>query len=477
MRHHVLALVAVAGLSACANLAPDYQRPVAPVAESWPTGDAYVGVQLEAGTPLAQIGWQDYFIDARLRQLVELTLANNRDLRVAALNIEKARAQYQIQRAEQFPAVNATAGETAQRVAAELSSKGYDYVTRQYSVGVGFAAYELDFFGRIRNLKEQALEQYLASEDARRSGQISLVAEAANAWLSLAADQERLRLARETFSSQQHSFDLIRRSYEVGVSSALELNQARTSVETARGDAARYTALVAQDRNALNLVAGTVVPPELLPQQIDAVTVALAEIPAGVPAEVLQERPDVLQAERQLRAANANIGAARAAFFPRIALTASGGVASARLSSLFDDGSGTWTFAPQIVLPIFNAGSNRANLEAAKAEREIRLAQYEKAIQAAFREVADALAQRGAADEQVAAQQALVDAAAESYRLSEARFREGVDSYLNLLDSQRALYGAQQGLIALRLARQSNLVTLYKVLGGGWQGGVQVAAP
>ena len=469
MTRTILAVALMSALAGCVNLAPDYERPAAPVTGQWQNGAAYDAAKLGNGTPLSQIGWQDYFTDARLKKVVELALANNRDMRVTVLNIEKARAQYQIQRASLFPAVNATAGETAQRYAKELSSKGYDYVGRQYSLAVGFSAYELDFFGRVRNLKDSMLEQYLATDEAQRTAKISLVAEVANDWLTLAADQERLRLAKETFKSQQASYDLIKRSVDVGVNSAVELNQSRTSVESARADVARYTASVAQDVNALTLVVGTGVPADLMPDQLADATAPLAEIPAGIPADVLQDRPDVLQAERLLRAANASIGAARAAFFPRITLTASGGVGSTRLNDLFDTGSGTWTFIPQITLPIFNAGSNQASLDSAKVDRDIKVAQYEKAIQSAFREVSDALAQRGTLGEQLDAVQALAKTSGESYRLSELRFNKGVDSYLNVLDSQRTFYSAQQTLITTRLARQTNQVTLYKVLGGGWQ--------
>jgi len=341
-------------------------------------------------------------------------------------------------------------------------------VTHQYSLGVGFSAYELDFFGRVRNLKDQALEQFLATEDARRSTHISLIAEVANAWLTLAADQERLQLARDTLTSQQSSLDLTQRSFDVGVSTTLDLNLARISVKGAKVDLARYTSSVAQDHNALNLLVGSPTPEDLLPTALSDVATALNEIPAGVPSETLLQRPDVAQAERLLRAANANIGAARAAFYPRISLTASGGVASNKLADLFDANTGTWSFAPQIVLPIFNAGSNQANLDSAKVDKDIRIAQYEKAIQSAFREAADALAVRATVDDQMAAQQELVDVAAESSRLSDLRYRTGVDSYLPVLDAQRTHYSAQQNLITVRQNRQSNIVSLYRVFGGGW---------
>ena len=297
--------------------------------------------------------------------------------------------------------------------------------------------------------------------------QISLVAEVAGSYLTLAADQERLQLAQKTLANQQAAYALVERRFGAGVASGLDLQQAKTSVETARVDIARYTALVAQDQNALTLVVGAAVPAALLPASLDRNLTALTEIAPGLPSTVLLERPDILQAEHLLQAANANIGAARAAFFPRIALTGSLGTGSSELSGLFTGGSLAWNFVPQVTLPLFDAGRNRAGLEVAKVDRQIAVAQYEKAIQTAFREVADALAQRGTIDEQLAAQQALTDADAESYRLSRARYDKGVDSYLTVLDSQRALYGAQQNLIGARLSRLANQLNLYKVLGGG----------
>ncbi len=465
MNRTMLGVALMCALTGCANLAPDFLRPAAPIPTEWPASAAPVG----QGKSLAETGWQDFFADARLKQLVDLALRNNRDLRVAVLNIEKARAQYQISDAARYPAINATGAGNAQRLADAQSSTGQGMITRQYSLGLGFSGYELDFFGRVSNLKDQALEQFLATEEARRSAHITLVAEVANTWLALAADQERLQLARDTLVSQQSSLAMAQRTYEVGASSALDLNQARMSAETAKVDVARFIAAVAQDRNALSLVVGSSPPEELLPAGLTEVASAMNVIPAGVPSETLLQRPDIAQAERLLRAENANIGAARAAFYPRIVLTAGGGVASDRLSSLFDAGTRTWSFLPQIVLPIFNAGSNQATLDGARADQKIRVAQYEKAIQGAFRETSDALAVRATVGDQMAAQQALVAAAGESYRLSDLRYRSGVDSYLPVLDSQRSHYAAQQSLITVKQAQQSNVVSLYKVFGGGWQ--------
>jgi multidrug efflux system outer membrane protein len=340
-------------------------------------------------------------------------------------------------------------------------------VSHDYNVGLGFSSYELDFFGRIRSLKDQALEQYLGSEEAHRSTRISLIAQVASAYLTLAADQGHLSLAADTLMTQRSTYEMDKRRFELGAASQLDLSQAQTAVDTARGDVARYTSVVAQDMNALTLLAGTPITDDLLPSAPLTTINAVRDLPPGLPSDLLQNRPDILEAEHQLKAANANIGVARAAFFPSITLTSSLGTASSQLSGLFDSGSRTWLFAPQINLPIFDGGSNSANLKAAKADREIYLAQYEKAIQSAFREVADALADHGTLDEQVAAQQSLVDAMSLSFKLSDARFQKGVDSYLVVLDSQRSLYAAQHNLITLKLAQATNRVTLYKTLGGG----------
>lgn len=334
----------------------------------------------------------------------------------------------------------------------------------------------------MRSLSAQALEQYLATVEARRSSQISLVAEVATAYLTLAADQDLLKLAQDTLSSQSDTYRLNQRSYELGTASRLTLRQSQTSVDAARVDVERYTAQVAQDRNALVLLVGADVPAELLPRSLPDPSAAsgsvLATIPPGLASDLLQRRPDILQAEHDLKAANANIGAARAAFFPSISLTASAGTSSASLAGLFKGGSGVWSFGPQISLPIFDGGANRANLDIANASRDIAVAQYEKAIQTAFREVSDALAQRGTLGRQLDAQQSLVDATSDSYQLATARFKRGVDSYLNVLDSQRSLYTAQQNLINTRLSRLTNLATFYKTLGGGWveTSGAPVAA-
>jgi len=342
-------------------------------------------------------------------------------------------------------------------------------IDQKYTVGLGISAYEVDLFGRVRSLKDQALEQYLATEQAGRTVRISLVAEVAATALNLASDRERLRLAEETLKAQQASFHLIQKRFVVGASSELDLQQAQTQVDTARVEVARATTLVAQDSNTLNLVVGTQVPDQLLPRTLPESPTAVRDLSPGLPSAVLLQRPDILQAENQLKGYNANIGAARAAYFPRIILLSTVGTRSDELSGLFKAGSDVWTFSPQIVLPIFDAGARSAQLQVAEVDRDIAVAQYEKAIQTGFREVADALAQRGTIDEQLAAQEGLVKATRARFLLAQARYNQGIDSHLNVLDAQRSLYSAQQGLIAIRLTRLVNQVTLYKVLGGGWK--------
>jgi multidrug efflux system outer membrane protein len=409
--------------------------------------------------------WQQFFTDENLQKIIAMALQNNRDLRLAALNVERARAIYGIQRAELFPAVNAVGSASKQRSSADLTQPGQPRSTERYEVNLGVAAWEIDFFGRIRSLKDEALEAYLATEQARRSAQLLLVSAVAQAYLTLAADRENLQLAETTLQTQQGAYDLVKRRVDLGLVPELDLHRAQTQVDTARGDIARYTQQVAQDENALNLLVGTPLPTALLPTNLKGVT-SPQEISAGVSSEVLLRRPDVLQAENLLKAANADIGAARAAFFPRISLTAAIGTASSDLSGLFKGGSGAWSYAPQIVMPMFDARLRPAH-RAVKVQREIAVTQYEKAIQTAFREVADALAIRGTVDQQVAAQQSLVNAVAETHRLAISRYEKGIDSYLSVLDAQRSLYAGQQGLVSLRLAKFANNVRLYAVLGGG----------
>ncbi len=450
-------------LSGCSTLAPTYEQPKAPVPQQWTSaGQPAAG---EAAKTIAELPWREFVVELRLQKVIELALANNRDLRVATLNIDRARALYQIQRAPQLPQVNATAGATGQRTPADLSSTGKARVSHQYNVGLS-ASYELDFWGRVSNLKDQALEQYLATEQAQRSVQISLISDVATAWLNLAADRERLQLAQETLKSQQESYQLMQRRFDLGALSELDLRQAQSRVEAARVDVALYTAQEALSENALNLLVGAAVPKELAPDKLGEVTV-LRELSAGLSSEILLKRPDISAAEHRLKGMNANIGAARAGYFPKISLTAGLGTASSQLSGLFQGGSGVWSIMPQVSLPIFDWGAVKSGVEVAKADQKIALAQYEKAIQTAFREVADALTNYQTLGDRLTAQQAFSDAVGESYRISEARYQKGVDSYLTVLDAQRSTYSAKQGLISTRLARYSNRIALYKVLGGG----------
>ncbi len=451
-----LALGSFFGLGGC-TLAPEYSRPAAPVPSSWPSGPSYRENNAGPEEKLpADTGWRDVYSDAKLQKIIELALVQNRDLRVAALNIKKTQAQYRIQRAALFPEIDAAAIDNNQAA-----------TDRRYSVGLGISSYEIDFFGRVQSLKEQALEQYLATEQAKRTVQISLVAEVATTYLGLAADRERLELAKETLKAQQTTLNLIQRRFELGVSSELDLRQAQSQVDAAKVDVARYTTLNAQDENSLNLLAGATVQAQYLPRAISDTPSAVKDISPGLSSEVLLRRPDVLSAENLLKGSNASIGAARAAFFPRITLATSLGTASDELSGLFKSGSGFWNFSSQITLPLFDAGSRSAQLQVAETDKDIAIAQYEKTIQTAFREVADALAQRGTIDRQLAAQESLVHSTGKRYTLSQARYEKGIDSYLAVLDAQRSLYSARQGLIGTRLTRLVNLVTLYKVLGGG----------
>jgi len=461
-----LAMATSLFVAGCATLEPRVPEAAPAIAGEWPlppttaSTAATAIVATDAGTAVADIGWRDFFVDPRLEELIARALDNNRDLRVAVLTVEKARAQYRIQRADRLPSLGANA---------TLTRSGGDVpVSENYSAGVGIAEFELDLFGRVRNLGQVALQQYLATAEARRSTQLSLIAEVANSWLTLAADQELLHIAQATLDSQQASYDLTQRRFELGAVSALDVSQARTTVETARADVARFGGQVAQDTNALTLLVGSPVTPDLLPEAFVSEVSGLNALPAGLPSGVLLRRPDVMAAEYQLLGANANIGAARAAFFPSISLTGSTGSGSTELSGLFGGGSGVWSFVPRITLPIFQGGRLRANLDVAKADRDIALAQYEKSIQAGFREVADALALGTTLSDQRAARQALLTAATRANQLSQARYDAGLDSYLILLDAQRTLYAAQQGVVTTRLAEQANRVTLYKVLGGGW---------
>ncbi|KWU48600.1 efflux transporter outer membrane subunit [Pseudomonas palleroniana] len=466
MNKFAFSLVTVAVALGGCSLIPDYQQPAAPVAPQYPQGPAYAAAAGTVSEEAASQGWRTLFRDPALQQLIQTALAQNRDLRVAALNVEAYRAQYQIQRADLFPAISAGVGGTRQRVPASITRTGKAAITSTYSATLGMSAYELDFFGRVRSLSEQAMQAYLATEQARRSAELSLVASVANAYLTWRADQELLVLTRQTLASYEESLRLTTRSLAVGTASSLDAAQAQTSVENARANLARYERQVAQDRNSLTLLIGGALPPSLPARPL--ASDLIAQVPSGLPSDLLQRRPDILQAEYQLKSANANIGAARAAFFPSVSLTANAGASSSQLSSLFKGGSGSWTFQPQINLPIFNAGSLRASLDYSKLQKDIGIAQYEKTIQTAFQEVSDGLAARQTYDDQLSAQRDLVRANQTYYDLAQRRYKIGVDSNLVFLDAQRSLFSSQQTLITDRLAQLVAEVNLYTALGGAW---------
>lgn len=461
---NIFITLTILSLTAC-TMAPIYTRPEAPVPGEWPRGEAYKDVGNAHEDPKATVSnWQDYFTDGRLQKVIAMALQNNRDLRIAVLNVERARAVYGIQRAELFPTLNVTGAMSRERVPADIASSGKTHISDYYGGDFGVLSWEIDFFGRIRSLKDKALEQYLSTEYAQRGAQISLISSVAISYLALAADRDNLKLAKSTLTAQQETYNLVKRRYDVGLTAELDLRRVQTQVDAARGNVALYTRLVAQDENTLDLLVGVSVPDELKPSDLGGVTPP-KEILPGISSDVLLKRPDILAAEHQLKAVNANIGAARAAFFPRISLTSTVGTGSYELSRLFRADSATWSFAPQLVMPLFDARLWSA-LKGTKVERDIAIAQYEKTIQTAFKEVADALAQKGTIENQMAAQESLVKASTDAYNLTSARYVNGIDSYLSVLDAQRALYAAEQGLIAVRLGKLTNLVTLYKVLGG-----------
>ncbi|MGH8217147.1 MAG: efflux transporter outer membrane subunit [Steroidobacteraceae bacterium] len=482
------ALAVVCLLPAC-TLEPRYRTPPLPVPAQWPIPPTTPQVQVPQGTAAAaldgargsspnsgviggtrsavDIGWRDFFADPHLQGVVAAALANNRDLRVAVLDIELARSQYLVQRAGSLPRLDATGNYTKEKL--PPAEFGFPITAAYYQAGVALSSFELDLFGQVRSLNHAALERYFAQTEARRSTQLSLIAEVAQAYLTLVSDRQLLKLAEDTLHSQQSSYDITVKEHQHGQVSGLDVAQAQTTVESARADVARYEGNIAQDTDALNLLAGVPVDTSNLPDALDDRAFGIPALPAEMPSTVLLRRPDVLQAEHTLRAANADIGAARAAFFPSISLTGNAGSISPQFSSLFSGGTGTWSYSPQISLPIFHGGELLGNLTEAKANHAIAVAQYEKAIQTAFREVADALALTGTLEREREAEEALVGATGRAYELSRARYKAGRDSYLNVLDSQRSYYAAQQSLIATELAEQENRVSLYKALGGGWR--------
>jgi len=462
--------VLAANLFTGCTLMPDYKRPSLPVSDQWPQEDVYrnAGTLLEKDGVVTDIGWRTVFRSSELHQMIQKALDNNRDLRVASLRVEQARALYRVERSALFPAVSASAGLSRQGVPSNASSTEKDSVLSTYSANIASTSYELDLFGRVRSLNAQALELYLATEEAQKAVRVSLISEVANVCLTYWADSKGLKITEETLHTQEETYAITKRRHDLGVGSQLDMEQVRVSLETARANRARYVRQVAQDRNALALLLGGTVDLETL----DALTLDTVKIyetiPVGLPSTLLLERPDVLQAEHALRAANANIGAARAAFFPVISLTGSAGLASERLIDLFKSGSAlAWTFSPQATLPIFDAGRNHANLSGAKAAQATAVAQYEQAVQTAFREVADQLAARGTYTQQWEAQREAVKAADRAYKLSFARYEQGTDSYLYALVAQRDLYYSQLSEVSIQQERMANFVNLYKVLGGG----------
>ena len=491
-----LSLATISLLAGC-NMAPHYVRPAMPVPAAMPEGPAYA--PNADGTPqAADIAWHDFFVDERLRRLIALSLANNRDLRIAVANVAQARAQYRVQRADLFPTIGLNGSATFVRTppglggvaggtgtgtdtgsgsgasgagagtgtgagAVATSASRYDI----YEASVGVSAWEIDLFGRLRNLTEAAQEQYFATEANRDGARVALIAQVATAWATMAADQDRLRIARDTEKAFGETFEITRGRAREGIASDLEVRQAQTSYEQARSDIASGMTAVTQDKNALDLLAGASVPSDLLPDALGSSDATVANLPAGISSQVLLRRPDIAAAEHQLRSANANIGAARAAFFPNVSLTAAFGTLSLGLSGLFGNGSTNWSVAPSVSLPIFDFGRNKGNLHYAEATRTAMVATYEKAVQAGFREVADALARRGTIGEQLDAQVSLEQAAHAAYTIAQGRYSQGVDPFLTTLDSQRSWYTAQQSLVSTRLERQANAVDLYRALGGG----------
>ena len=466
MIRKAITLVSLAALSAC-SFAPKYIQPALPVPSGWPAGDAYLR-QNEAALP--SISYRDIFRDPRLQKIVEQALANNRDLRIAAANIAIARAQYRIQRAEQLPTIDASSNYTRSDAGTGRAFNGGAPVTggvrENFSANLGITAFEIDLFGRVRSLSTAAQNRYFSTEAAARATRLTLVGDIATAWLTYASDQSLLQIARDTAANAERSVTLTKLRLDGGIAPRTDLAQAQIVFQTAQSDLATQTTAVAQDVNALQLLVGAPVDPALLPKSIEEAAATVAALPAGVDSGVLLRRPDVVQAEYELRATNAEIGAARAALFPRISLTALAGLASNTLGGLFTGGAFNYSLSPGASYPIFNAGAGRAGVAQSRAQRDVALATYERTIQTAFREVADALARRGTIGNQLAAQTALTAAASDNYRLSDARYRGGIDTFLQSLDAQRSLYSARRSLVTTQLTGATNLVTLYRTLGG-----------
>ncbi len=488
------ALALILGLAGC-TLDPAYQRPALPTASQYPSaGPAYQSDRAHRQAKPAKevaanlIGWRAVFTDPRLQTLIGLALANNRDLRIAILGIASSQAQFRSERANLFPLITGTGEATlqgnptnaAETSAAPSSATGYGgsaapsasaathTISRLYQANLGFTSFELDAFGKVRSQTRSQFELYLSTVETRRATQISLVAEVANDYIALLADREQRSIARQTLAAQTRSYGITNAMFVHGTTTLLSLREAETTVDTARASLAQYTRAVAQDENALTFVVGAPIPADLPPGADLLHEAVMADLPAGVPSSLLTQRPDIMAAEHSLLAANALIGAARAAFFPSIALTGSGGVASSALNALFTPAAETWLFEPIVTIPIFSWGQNQANLDYARVQKRIDIASYERTIETAFREVADSLAARGTYLDQLEAQQRLADAYGDAYRIADLRFRAGADGYLTTLDTQQSLFAAEQTLVSLKAAQLQNLVTLYKALGGGW---------
>ena len=465
MRRVLCMILGIIYLSGC-TMIPKYKQPAAPVPNQWPSGVAYPAKEATSGSLEAtQIKWQEFFTDPKLQKVITMAIENSRDLRLAVLNTERARALYGISIADLLPIGNADASGNQQKASMDFTAPGTSMTSKFYDVNLVIAAWEVDFCGRIRSLEKQALEDYLGTDEARRSTQISLVSDVARIYLTVASERANLKLAKSTLETQLGAYKLIEKRYKLKLTNEIDLRRVQTQVDTARGDVAQYTQRVAQAQNALNFLTGIAVPEDLLPFDLASVS-SLKDVSSGLSSQVLLRRPDIMAAEHRLKGANANIGAARAAFFPRISLTTTLGTASNELSGLFTGGTSTWFYGAQATMPIFDARTWFA-YRVSKADREIALTQYEKAIQTAFREVADVLAVRGTVNQQIAAQQSLVDSSKKIYDLSEKRYKLGIDDYLSVLDAQRSLYSAQRGLIFLQVTKLANEVRAYAVLGGG----------
>ena len=465
MYKSTITVLAVALLSGC-SMAPKYERPDASISSTFAEykGDQEQTTNISA----SEISWKEFFKDPYLKNLIQIALEHNADFQVSGLTVERMRALYRIQRAEYLPSVNANGAGTRQRTPWDLNTSGQSITSNSYQVGLGVSSYELDFFGRITSLKNETLEQYLASEEALKSAQITLISTLANQYLAYLSLKEQYDLAAKTYDSAEQSYQLSLQTYSAGTTSELDLRTAQSQREAYRANLASVEENLHQAKNALVFILGTNLPEEPLNQSLKTQEL-LKSIPEGLPSELLNRRPDILAAEHTLKAANANIGAARAAFFPSVRLTATGGTASADLDGLFKTDSGAWSFAPQISIPIFQGGRNKANLDAAKVAKRIEIVNYRKAIQNAFREVSDALAVKASIDTRIDAQRARTQAAQRRYDLSKQRYDAGVDSFVNLLLAQQELFAAEQSLVSAKQEKLSNLVNLYTALGGGWK--------